>query len=188
MKNLLITVPHGFCPKSSTVRECDLRALSTAKIIGNEYKKYTGENYDLVYIPKKRALVDLNRKKPLGGSKIWDEFNKRIKKKLKPDTLLIDCHSFPIGDFERAQIAILDLTNTDRVEVEKFIKFAIRRTGLDIKFFKGRGNYIQDFYSEYSYPLLIEFCEDREYLATDQIKIFIKLVFDYFLDLHIFNS
>jgi len=182
MRHLLITVPHGFCPEFSPIRECDLRALSVAKIIGKEYKKYTGENYDLVYIPKKRAIVDLNRKRPVEGSKIWNEFNKRITMKLKPDTLLIDCHSFPLGSFDGAQIAILELSDTNRNEVEKFVKFARRKTSLDIKFFKGRDNYIQDFYSNYSYPLLIEFCEDREYLRKEDIEVFINTLFEYFLD------
>jgi hypothetical protein len=181
MKNLLLTVPHGFCPPSP-VRECDLRALSTSKIISNLYRNIKGQKADLVYIPKKRVVVDLNRVRPFNeeGGKIWDEFNKRIKKKLKKDTLLLDVHSFPIGDFEGAQIAILELSHQDRDELRDFVDFAKRETGLDIKIFKGMGNYIQDYYSKYTYPLLVEFCEDRDYLSNHDINLFVTLLIKYF--------
>lgn len=42
MKNLLITVPRGFCPPS-LIRECDLRALSSSKIISNAYRNIKGQ-------------------------------------------------------------------------------------------------------------------------------------------------
>lgn len=178
--NLLLTVPHGFCPSLSITRECDLRALSAAKIIGNVYTEKTDKKYKLVYIPRKRSVVDLNRSKPVGGSEIWDEFNRRIKSKLHDKTLLLDVHSFPFGDFDGAQITILELSGENRSEVKNFVFKAIQETGLDVKLLKGKGNYIQDYYSKYSYPLLIEFCEDKDHLSNNDIKRFGEVLFSYF--------
>ena len=181
--HLLLTVPHGFCPIPFR-RECDLRALSVAKMIGKIYTQMSGEKSDLVYIPKKRAIVDLNRKRPPfwneEGIEIWEAFNERIMSKLKEETLLLDIHSFPIGSFEDAQIAILELTHEDRAELLEFVNLVRKKTGINVKIFKGKGNYIQDYYREKSYPLLLEFCEDKDYLSDEEIKQFMWLLLDFF--------
>ena len=51
---------------------------------------------------------------------------------------------------------------------------------LDIKVFNGADNHIQNYYKKSTYPLLIEFCEDKDYLTDDTIKHFLFELVNYF--------
>jgi len=114
--------------------------------------------------------------------KYWNSFNKRITDITKhhKKILLVDIHSFPKGSFDGAQIAILDIYNTYRPELDKFANIINKKMNLNIKVFNGGENHIQNTYKTETYPLLIEFCEDPIYLLNDSIHMFLEELLIYF--------
>ena len=99
---------------------------------------------------------------------------------MKHKILLLDIHSFPKGSFNGAQIAIIDIYRTQRLKLDKFALFIIDKMHIDIRIFNGLDNYIQNTYKKSTYPLLLEFCEDRTYLLNDTIKLFFEELINYF--------
>lgn len=179
---LLLTVPHGFCKKQERDRKCDLRALPVAKKI---YDAFISNDKKIVYRKTQRQITDFNRRRNATtafGLKEWDLFHSEIKRSLNgKETLLIDVHSFPLGSFNGSQIAILDIEGIIRPEVSDFVSFVNFETGIDIGLFAGSKNYIQNTYaSDNCFPLLIEFCEDKNHLTDEDLQIFIQLLLDYF--------
>jgi len=180
---VLITVPHGFCIRHDKAeRMCDTRAESCAKILAKLLKQREIE-HKIISIHVPRKLVDVNRDKPTMNPlaiKEWTRYNNRITatimdKKVQP-ILFIDVHSFPKGSFGNAQIAILDIFHKRRPELETLVEQVKRDLNINIKLLKGGENYIQNQYQADAYPLLIEFCEDREYLSTKAVKDFFELL------------
>jgi len=118
--------------------------------------------------------------------KYWNAFNNRIINIIKNHTkiLLLDIHSFPKGSFDGAQIAIIDIQNINRPELEMFANYIIKKTNIDVKIFNGADNNIQNTYNylqhKSTYPLLLEFCEDRSYLLDEGIKLFFEEVINFF--------
>jgi len=118
--------------------------------------------------------------------KHWQAFNDRIIKSIKEERarrqkiLLLDVHSFPKGSFNGAQIAIIDIYKTNRVKLDKFAIHIINKMHIDIRIFNGLDNHIQNTYKTTTYPLLLEFCEDRTYLLDETIKVFCLELIDYF--------
>ena len=118
--------------------------------------------------------------------KYWNAFNNRIINIIKHHTkiLLLDIHSFPKGSFDGAQIAIIDIQNINRPELEMFANYIIKKTNIDVKIFNGADNNIQNTYNylqhKSTYPLLLEFCEDRSYLLDEGIKLFFEEVINFF--------
>ena len=196
---VLITVPHGFCIPTEVERMCDRRAEESAKILADLLSK-KAISHKIIHSHVPRALVDMNRDKPTiindtivndtiinnnktnlsRAVKAWDKYNNRIaatimKYKAQP-ILFIDVHSFPKGSFGQAQIAILDILKKDRPELKTLVKTVRSELGLNVQLLKGGKNYIQDQYQADAYPLLIEFCEDREYLSSKAIKDFFTIL------------
>ena len=89
-------------------------------------------------------------------------------------------HSFPKGSFGGAQIVIIDIYKIHRVKLDKFAIYIINKMHIDIRIFNGLDNYIQNTYKKSTYPLLLEFCEDRTYLLNETIKLFFEEVINYF--------
>ena len=119
--------------------------------------------------------------------KLWQLFNNKIINIIKTEKakhhkiLLLDMHSFPKGSFNGAQIAIIDIYKTNRVKLDKFTIHIIEKMHIDIKIFNGLDNHIQNTYKKSTYPILIEFCEDRTYLLNDTIKLFFQELLNYFI-------
>ena len=140
----------------------------------NYYKK---DYYHNNTIDNKNKLV----------SKYWDQFNNKIIKIIKDEKakkhkiLLLDIHSFPKGSFDGAQIAIIDIYKTNRTKLDKFVIHIINKMHIDIRVFNGLDNYIQNTYKKSTYPLLLEFCEDRTYLLNETIKLFFEELLNYFI-------
>ena len=146
------------------------------KKIYNDLNYYKNDYYHDDTIDYKNNLV----------SKYWDEFNNRIKKIIADEKtkqhkiLLLDLHSFPKGSFGGAQIVIIDIYKIHRVKLDKFAIYIINKMHIDIRIFNGLDNYIQNTYKKSTYPLLLEFCEDRTYLLNETIKLFFEEVINYF--------
>ena len=144
--------------------------------IYNDIKYYKNDYYHDDTIDTKNKLV----------SKYWEEFNNRIQKIIKDEKaklhkiLLLDIHSFPKGSFGGAQIAIIDIYKTHRVKLDKFAIYIINKMHIDIRIFNGLDNHIQNTYKKSTYPLLLEFCEDRTYLLNETIKLFFEELIDFF--------
>ena len=144
--------------------------------IVNDLKYYKNDYYHDDTIDNKNKLV----------SNYWEEFNNRIKKIIKDEKakqhkiMLLDIHSFPKGSFGGAQIAIIDIYKTHRVKLDKFAIYIINKTHIDIRIFDGLDNHIQNTYKKSTYPLLLEFCEDRTYLLNETIKLFFEELIDFF--------
>ena len=142
----------------------------------NDLQYYKNDYYHDDTIDNKKKLV----------SNYWEEFNDRIKKIIKDEKakqhkiMLIDIHSFPKGSFGGAQIAIIDIYKTHRVKLDKFAIYIINKTHIDIRIFDGLDNHIQNTYKKSTYPLLLEFCEDRTYLLNETIKLFFEELIDFF--------
>ena len=94
--------------------------------------------------------------------------------------LLLDIHSFPKGHFNGAQITIIDIYKKNRVKLQKFTLFIRAKLNLDVKLYKGLDNRIQNTYKKYTYPLLLEFCEDKTYLSNEAIRLFFTELLLYF--------
>ena len=143
----------------------------------NDVNYYKNDYYHNNTIDNKNKLV----------SKYWEDFNNKIKKIIKDEKakkhkiLLLDIHSFPKGSFGGAQIAIIDIYNTNREKLDKFAIYIINKMHIDIRIFNGLDNYIQNTYKKSTYPLLLEFCEDRTYLLNETIKLFFEEVLTYFI-------
>uniref|UniRef100_A0A6C0EZU6 N-formylglutamate amidohydrolase n=1 Tax=viral metagenome TaxID=1070528 RepID=A0A6C0EZU6_9ZZZZ len=118
--------------------------------------------------------------------KYWNSFNNRIIRIIKEERaknhkiLLLDVHSFPKGSFNGAQIAIIDIYKKNRVKLDQFAAYMIDKLHLDIRVFNGLDNHIQNTYSKSTYPLLLEFCEDKNYLLHESIKVFCEELVEYF--------
>jgi hypothetical protein len=142
----------------------------------NDLKYYKNDYYHDDTIDNKNKLV----------SNYWEEFNDRIKKIIKDEKakqhkiVLLDIHSFPKGSFGGAQIAIIDIYKTHRVKLDKFAIYIINKMHIDIRIFDGLDNHIQNTYKKSTYPLLLEFCEDRTYLLNETIKLFFEELIDFF--------
>jgi hypothetical protein len=200
---VLTTIPHGFCP-TRLKRTCDLRALACAKILIDILNKNKIPNSSIKSTIK-RSIVDVNRKKPKRitqkyqqndiakqneivkqneiAIKYWKTFNNRIMTQLlktQQKILLLDIHSFPKGSFDGAQIAIIDIHKKKRIKLQKFTLFVRAKLNLDVRLYKGLDNHIQNTYKKYTYPLLLEFCEDKTYLSNDAVKLFFQEVIQYF--------
>jgi hypothetical protein len=183
---VLITVPHGYCP-TKIGRTCDLRASASAKIL-NEILTKNGQPHALVKANVARTIVDLNRKRPKRTQKValhyWQKFHHRIMHIIQREEhekiLLLDIHSFPKGHFNGAQITIIDIYKKSRVKLQHFILFIRAKLNLDVKLYKGLDNRIQNTYKKYTYPLLIEFCEDKTYLSNEDIRLFFQELLTYF--------
>jgi hypothetical protein len=183
---VLATIPHGFCP-SSFGRTCDIRAPACAKILTQILTK-TGVPHASVNSRIARTVVDLNRKRPKRTQKLayqyWQKFNHRImhiiQREKEQNILLLDIHSFPKGSFNGAQITIIDIYKKSRIKLHNFILFIREKLKLDVKLYKGLDNHIQNTYKKYTYPLLIEFCEDKTYLSNDSIRLFFNELLLYF--------
>ena len=100
--------------------------------------------------------------------------------KTQQKILLLDIHSFPKGSFEGAQIVIIDIHKKKRIKLQKFTLFVRAKLNLDVRLYKGLDNHIQNTYKKYTYPLLLEFCEDKTYLPNDAVKLFFQEVIQYF--------
>lgn len=186
---ILATIPHGFgCTKMS--RTCDTRSLACVRILTAILKK-NHVPHSTVSSNVTRSIVDLNRKKPKRTTqtntlaiKYWKAFNLRIMKIINVERrnkiLLLDIHSFPKGKFNGAQITIIDIYKKNRVKLQKFTLFIRDKLNLDVKLFKGLDNYIQNTYQKYTYPLLLEFCEDKTYLSNESIRLFFIELLSYF--------
>ena len=150
--------------------------IKQSKLQSNDIKYYKNEFYHDDTIDIKNKLV----------SKYWDEFNNRIIKLIKDEKakkhkiLLLDIHSFPKGSFYGAQIAIIDIYKQHRVKLDKFAIFIVNKMHIDIRIFDGLDNHIQNTYKNSTYPLLLEFCEDRTYLLNETIKLFFEELINYF--------
>ena len=94
--------------------------------------------------------------------------------------MLLDIHSFPKGSFDGSQIAIIDIYKTHRPKLYEFALYIKEKTNIDIKVYDGADNNIQNSYQTSTYPMLLEFCEDREFLLDESINMFLKLLLDYF--------
>ena len=148
----------------------------------NEFTKNNSENHKL-----KKNKSEKNKSNETELSiKYWNAFNNRIINIIKHHTkiLLLDIHSFPKGSFDGAQIAIIDIQNINRPELEMFANYIIKKTNIDVKIFNGADNNIQNTYNylqhKSTYPLLLEFCEDRSYLLDEGIKLFFEEVINFF--------
>jgi hypothetical protein len=183
---VLITISHGYCP-TQIGRTCDLRAPSCAKIV-NDILAKNGQPHASVKANVARTVVDLNRKRPKRTKKValqyWQTFHHRImhiiQREQREKILLLDIHSFPKGSFNGAQIAIIDIYKKSRVKLKQFILFIRAKLNLDVKLYKGLDNRIQNTYKKYTYPLLIEFCEDKTYLSNEAIRLFFTELLLYF--------
>jgi hypothetical protein len=183
---VLITVPHGYCP-SKIGRTCDLRAPSCAKIVSQILTK-NGDPHASVKANVARTIVDLNRKRPKRTQKValhhWQKFDRRIMHIIQHEAhekiLLLDIHSFPKGHFNGAQITIIDIYKKSRVKLQNFTLFVRAKLNLDVKLYKGLDNRIQNTYKKYTYPILIEFCEDKTYLSNEDIRLFFQELLLYF--------
>lgn len=183
---VLITIPHGYCP-TQIGRTCDLRAQSCAKIV-NDILTKNGEPHASVKANVARTVVDLNRKRPKRTKKValqyWQKFDHRImhiiQREERQKILLLDIHSFPKGSFHGAQIAIIDIYKKSRIKLKQFTLFIHTKLNLDVKLYKGLDNRIQNTYKKYTYPLLIEFCEDKTYLSNEAIRLFFTELLLYF--------
>lgn len=144
--------------------------------IYNDLQYYKNDYYHDDTIDTKNKLV----------SKYWEAFNNRIIKLIKNEKakqhkiLLLDIHSFPKGSFGGAQIAIIDIYKTHRVKLDKFAIYIINKMHIDIRIFDGLDNHIQNTYKKSTYPLLLEFCEDRTYLLNETIKLFFEELIHFF--------
>lgn len=182
---VLITVPHSFClVPPPAKRMCDTRALASAKIMASLLKKKEIA-HTIISSHTEREMVDLNRDKPTNkNEKKWHKFDDRIKQAIKThkkeEIILLDIHSFPHGNFNDAQIAIIDIFHKDRPELHQFVAQARRDLKLNVQLFKGGKNHIQDTYQKKTYPLLIEFCEEEAYLSRAEIKAFFSELVRYF--------
>jgi len=130
-----------------------------------------------IYYDVNKNYIDYNM-----AVKYWNSFNNRIINIIKKEKriLLLDIHSFPKGSFDGAQIAIIDIQNINRPELYEFANMIISTMGINIKIYNGADNNIQNTYAKFTYPLLIEFCEDRTYLLNDSIYLFFEKVIEYF--------
>lgn len=184
---ILITVPHSFCIPTSPKRMCDLRAVSCATLLQHILTNMDVKNKMIkMHIP--RSLVDANRnlpdtKNPL-SSQAWLNFNTRIvdvlEREIKQEIMLFDIHSFPKGSFKEAQIAIIDIYHKERPELKQFAQLIKKDLNINVQVFNGAGNYIQDRYQSYAYPVLIEFCEDKSYLTNADIKRFFDKLLEFY--------
>jgi hypothetical protein len=182
---VLVTVPHAHCV-TKIVRACDLRALECANKLGNLLKK-KDIRYNIVKLSISRLDVDLNRKQPDNNEaiKYWTLFNNKIIKKIalnkNSNISLFDIHSFPKGEFDNSQIALIDLKNQNRKELILFANYIIDKYGCNVKIFNGdENNFIQETYKNKTYPILIEFCEDKNYLLDEVITKFLEELITYF--------
>jgi hypothetical protein len=181
----LVTVTHGYCV-TKIVRTCDLRASECANKFGNMLKKKKIQ-YSIVKFLTSRLDVDANRKMPIGdeGIKLWTIFNNKIKDKISINKnkkiLLFDIHSFPKGEFDNSQITIIDLKDSYRKELKMFTNYISSKYGINIKLYNGaEDNYVQETYKDRTYPILIEFCEDKDYLLDCHIIKFFEELINYF--------
>ncbi len=183
---------------------CDLRALECAHLFKRLLQPHT-RNVKIVRAHVPRSVVDLNRAQPQGAQPPqpqgavppqppftptrgahpeWTRFDKSIQVFLnqhqKKNIVLLDVHSFPKGSFNSAQIAIIDIMNKERPELQLLIAKVQRELKIDIQLFKGGTNYIQNTYQTKCYPVLLEFCEDTDYLKQAEIKQFMLLFIDFF--------
>lgn len=165
-------------PSTNTNESKDISIRQNETYIDdNDVNYYKNDYYHNNTIDNKNKLV----------SKYWEDFNNKIKKIIKDEKakkhkiLLLDIHSFPKGSFGGAQIAIIDIYNTNRVKLDKFAIYIINKMHIDIRIFNGLDNYIQNTYKKTTYPLLLEFCEDRTYLLNETIKLFFEEVLTYFI-------
>lgn len=101
--NVVITAPHAACPTSTLSaaepRECDRAAERMADALhaalpGSVLLK----NTDML-----RADVDMNR-----AESRRSEFRRQVAAALKRDTVLIDTHSFPHGEFGDADVVLME--------------------------------------------------------------------------------
>jgi hypothetical protein len=177
---VLITVPHGFCLDQASERMCDIRATECARIL----ERLLQVKHKTIHSHIPRSVVDLNRSPSAAVHPEWNKFNKRIISALqqhqKKNIILVDVHSFPKGSFDTAQIAIIDVMNKERPELRLLVDKVKRELKIDIQLFNGGVNYIQNTYERHSYPILLEFCEDADYLKAGEIKLFFKLFIDFF--------
>jgi hypothetical protein len=159
-------------------RKFNNRKFNNTKINNTKINNTTPANINnTIYYDVNKNYIDYDM-----AVKYWNSFNKRIVNIIKKEKriLLLDIHSFPKGSFDGAQIAIIDIQNINRPELYEFANMIISTMGINIKIYNGADNNIQNTYAKFTYPLLIEFCEDRTYLLNDSIYLFFEKVIEYF--------
>lgn len=95
---VFVTVPHGVCP-SETVRRCDFRASSVARLLSDELLRVfrnTAVRIRVFYANSARELGDLNRRSMRNS--VWrTSIQNAVIEALQAGkkVLLFDVHSFP---------------------------------------------------------------------------------------------
>lgn len=164
--SVLLTVPHAVCLQEIKVRHCDRVAEKAARIL---YEMIPSSQLFIGNILRER--MDLNRNVSLNTF-----FRRRIRWYLEntQPLLLLDIHSFPPGEFEGADVAILDEQPASGYGQDLFGYLDENLAGYSIGYFEGsKVNSIIRESNYYGVPaLLIEFNEsltDDEMINISQV-------------------
>ncbi len=105
MKTIILTSPHSYCTNTSYISHmCDFLAEKALTILQEKIS-----NFEFIYVHKSnidRRIIDLNR--PISRNTRYRlSVDRILEKSDKHTTVLLDIHSFPIGNFDNSEIAIL---------------------------------------------------------------------------------
>ncbi len=90
---VLLTVPHGACPRAATVRQCDTRAVFAAEIIHSELVKSCLASITYLNLKyRRRRDRDMNRANT--KNHVWREALSKILSLTPPPAFHLDVHSF----------------------------------------------------------------------------------------------
>jgi hypothetical protein len=173
---LIITVPHGKCDSSNTIRECDLVAKYVADRIYNQLS---------IIMPVQIHHADIYRKEgDLNRIGTFDtKWRKNISDNIKSGDILLDIHSFPnttrsFGTIDGIipKIVLLDLSNNHQ-QICNDMKVNIPLT----KYMIGgnKNDIVRDALSHGGDAMLWEFNEET--VNDTDIDLFIKTMKNYII-------
>jgi len=162
MAQVVLAVPHGYCPPA-TVRICDRVAERSARALSGALS-WLGVDAHVHVLSTLRADVDMNRWEARGTL-----YRLKLLVDMKAAALLLDVHSFPPERPDRGELYVLYLVGgtQERLAVD-FQEYMLRTIGLTVPIVRGKastllggGNDILTVARTIGLPaLLLEFRED----------------------------
>jgi hypothetical protein len=179
---LLITVPHGYCPKTIE-RECDLIAYKSAECIKNIMEKKFGISTIVLVPNREREICDENRNEKCSiNSDFRKEIDNTIKLYKNKIKFALDMHSFPDdSDFGPNELFLLDDYSPPEPYSYDFVK-DMKKRNISIGWSRGKNNALhtlfRDKYGIKSFLLEInESLESRFKIICENISNEIKKLF-----------
>lgn len=179
IKNVILTVPHGFTDPNNNERHSDRRALA----VGEKFKAALEGKFNVLYLPNTDILrkdYDLNRAES-EGTQFHQTLNKILNDADPSNTVLLDIHSFPnIPDVWEPNDGIGDnIYKFVFLESESCPDLNSVFTNIDSSYIfhpSTRNFIISKAIAKGINSILLEFNEDSTVLTDNDINTFISVV------------